>query len=102
VTAVVLECDIDNQLISMFGIEHILGQQSFPFAWTKRVEIDVVALQSHTGVVHAGDARGRYEDSPTLTTRHKTQYSRGFHSTTRHDDNVVDFANGRTTCVQQR
>jgi len=98
----VLQRDVDDGLVVVFLVEYVGGEQSFTLAQTERVEVNVVALQSHAGVVERCHASSRDEDTSTLAAGDETQHARSLAATAGHDDDVVDFADGRATRIKQR
>ena len=98
----VLQRNVDDGLVVVFLVEYVGGEQSFTLAQTERIEIDVVALQAHAGVVERCHASRRDEDAATLAAGDETQHARSLAATAGHDDGVVDFADGRATRIKQR
>ena len=101
-TTLVVQRNVDDGLVPVLLVEHVGTEQAFTLAQAERIQVDVVALQPHTRVVERGDAGRGHEDAPPLAACNEAEHSRCLVSASRHDDDVVDFADRGAASVKQR
>jgi hypothetical protein len=96
-----LQGHIHDRFVTVFLVEDVDPKQPLSFAGAKWIQVDVVTLESYSGVVERSNSSCCHEDSPPLTTGNEPQHPRRFLPTTWHHDDVVDLADWRPTSIQQ-
>ena len=97
-----LQRDVDHRFVTVFLVEDVGRHQPLALTRPERVQVDVVALQPHAGVVERGDSRSSHEDASALARSNESEHARGFVAAARHDHDVVDFADRGSAGVKQR
>ena len=95
------EGDIAHGLVAHPAVDQVATDEQLTAAHLERVEVDVPAAQAGTLAVERPDAADVDEDPPALAEGDEAEHSRGGALLGRHDDDVLEPADGRSAGVEQ-